>query len=256
MASDRPETTFHHHATFSVGTERGPSPGRILAGIAVILVGLGLLLDRLNVLPFGDLVGTWWPLAIIGVGLTQFLNRSNKGWFMPTAITAAGVVLQAMQLDMLPGSFFYIFWPILLILFGVSLLLGRGQKKNAVPEWANGSSGVDADNVIQHSAIFSGLELHSTASAFTGGSLAAIFGGIELDLRNAKAAGTSVTLAATAIFGGIEVMVPPTWRVITTGTPIFGGVENKTIHVVAPGQSGPVVTIETTIVFGGIEIHH
>ena len=55
----------------------------------------------------------------------------------------------------------------------------------------------------------------------------ALFGGVELDMRHAKISTEGCKIHATALFGGVEIIVPDDWNVIITGTPIFGGIENK-----------------------------
>lgn len=56
----------------------------------------------------------------------------------------------------------------------------------------------------------------------------------------------------TALFGGVEVIVPPDWNVSDSGMPIFGGIENKT--AAGGEQTGGKVHFSCTVAFGGIEI--
>ncbi len=46
-----------------------------------LLVGLGvvLLLDKLDVMDFGEFFSTFWPLILIGIGLKLVLNRNSGG---------------------------------------------------------------------------------------------------------------------------------------------------------------------------------
>jgi hypothetical protein len=55
----------------------------------------------------------------------------------------------------------------------------------------------------------------------------------------------------TAIFGGVEILVPRGWRVTTAGTPILGGIDNKTAGEAA---EGPEFRIDALAVFGGADI--
>jgi len=45
-----------------------------------VLIGLGIsfLLDRFDVIDFGDLVATLWPLILVGVGIKMILNRNKE----------------------------------------------------------------------------------------------------------------------------------------------------------------------------------
>ena len=54
---------------------------------------------------------------------------------------------------------------------------------------------------------------------------------------------------ATAIFGGIDILVPENVIVKVQSTALFGGVKSK--H---EGKEGFVVYVKGTAVFGGIEV--
>jgi len=110
------------------------------------------------------------------------------------------------------------------------------------------------DRTVKQSAFFGGSEIRSSSQDFHGGELTAIAGGIDLDLRNAEIRETA-TLSATAIMGGIEIRVPPHWRVITNGTPILGGIDNKTFDQRGDNVIAPTLIVNTTVVLGGLEIH-
>ena len=52
-----------------------------------------------------------------------------------------------------------------------------------------------------------------------------VFGGVELDFRDAVLPGKEVILKATTVMGGVEVVVPPEMRVVDNGIAILGGRE-------------------------------
>ena len=57
-----------------------------------------------------------------------------------------------------------------------------------------------------------------------------MFGGAELDFRDAVLPGGEVTVKAICVFGGLEITVPPEMRVIDSGVAILGGreIDSKT----------------------------
>lgn len=57
----------------------------------------------------------------------------------------------------------------------------------------------------------------------------------------------------TALFGGVEMIVPPDWQVSVSGTPILGAIENKTTRT-GSEQEGKKVNCRCTVAFGGVEI--
>ncbi len=255
-------------ANVQLGKEPGGlTPGRLMAGIGVIALGIAFLLDQFDILDFGSTVGTWWPVILMVIALAQLATRSTANWFGSTVLFAVGALLLASNLDLLPGGFWSTFWPIFIILIGVSILLG-GKKKSM--SWGSGAnqqsndvnigSAEDAtihDDFINKTAVFSGLDLTSASTAFQGGTLTAVMAGIELDLRDAVPASNEMMLDVTAILGGFELRVPSTWRVHTSGTPILGGIENRTIgRMPDAGTDAPLLIVRCTAILGGIEIRH
>ena len=61
---------------------------------------------------------------------------------------------------------------------------------------------------------------------FKGKNLDAIFGGIDLDLRGAKIT-SDVVINASAVFGGIDIIVPENVKVKIKSNAIFGGVSAR-----------------------------
>ncbi len=80
-----------------------------------------------------------------------------------------------------------------------------------------------------------------------------VFGGAELDFREAVLPGKEVTLRATSVLGGVEITVPPEMRVIDNGTAILGGREIKG-GPEEVGPDSPVLRIEGICVLGGLEV--
>jgi hypothetical protein len=86
----------------------------------------------------------------------------------------------------------------------------------------------DADSdLVALSTIFDGTDLHSTAMAFRGGSSICWYGGQVIDLRGAALAPEGAHLDARCVFGGLQVIVPETWRVDIRSRAIFGGTDDR-----------------------------
>lgn len=83
----------------------------------------------------------------------------------------------------------------------------------------------------------------------------AVFGGVDLDFREAILPGQEVVLRATAILGGVDVIVPPEMRVVDGGgVAILGGRDIAGTSVESSGPDAPVLRIEGTCVLGGIDV--
>jgi Cell wall-active antibiotics response 4TMS YvqF len=133
----------------------------------------------------------------------------------------------------------------LLGLYG-GMLAAAALAKRALP-----SRGDSESDEVALVAIFGGVELESRAQAFRGGSLLAWFGGVAVDLRQAKLA-PEARLTVGALFGGVDVKVPTGWRVVSTARAFAGGVSDDVPEPDDP--AAPTLTVESTTAFGGISI--
>jgi hypothetical protein len=214
--------------------------GRLYFGSLIVAVGTILLLDNANVLDAGDVIGTWWPLALIIAGLLSF--AANPGhWPVALIIVAVGSALLFSRLDVVDIGNIII--PAAIILVGILVIFGRGL-----------GSRTEAGDRVNSFNVFSGSEIASHSKQFRGGSIAAVFGGADVDLRDAMPA-ADAQLDVFAAFGGVEIRVPNGWQVITKGLPLFGGIENVTAkEQLAP--DAPILAVNATALFGGIEIKH
>jgi predicted membrane protein len=236
------------------GSRRGSTGGQLITGLLFVVVGAGLLLDTFNILEFWPFVHTWWPSALMIIALWKLASRSGS-FLGSTILFAVGALLQLGKLDIIDG-FWSAFWPIVLILIGVSLIVGKKKydRHTATSTSADGEGLPYEQDRLTSSAIFGGSSVRVTSQKFQGGEITATFGGLEIDLRGAEIDGTMAVLRSTAIFGGIELRVPPHWAVVVKGTPILGGIEDKTNRFRDTNVLGPTLVLDSTVILGGIEI--
>ncbi|MDD3840464.1 MAG: DUF5668 domain-containing protein [Clostridia bacterium] len=217
--------------------------GRNILGIILIAAGIGIILQKLHILEFGLLIGSYWPMIIIVIIAVQLIKKLvplTTGLFL--MIIAAYIQLK--KSNILPINLSEYFWPILIILFGFWIIFARALE-NKKPEIS--------DNTIDHFVMFSGIENKNISQQFSGGNIFAIFGGADIDLRGAQLAEEEVVLDLTTIFGGIEIKVPDNWRVEATGIPIFGGWSNNT-DINMDVKDAPLLKVKCLVLFGGIDI--
>jgi Domain of unknown function (DUF1707)/Cell wall-active antibiotics response 4TMS YvqF len=81
----------------------------------------------------------------------------------------------------------------------------------------------------------------------------AVFGGVELDLREARLESQEITIEIKAIFGGVEVVLPDDVTAVVDGMGIFGGFADEA-SVRQPPPGAPVVRIGGKAVFGGVNV--
>ena len=225
----------------------GRDYGRILLGLVVVALGVLFLLDSAGVLDSGQAISDWWPLVIVAMALFQFAEGTH-GVVGPSIFLGAGSLLLLFSTGVLSGNAWDYVWPMAIIAVGVYIISRwRSLGKEKV---------LESDDVIVADGIFGGPTVASGSQSFRAASLTAVFGGVTLDLRAAKLAPDGANVHATAAFGGIEVLVPRGWRVVVKATPIFGGIDDKTVHDSDLPDDAPVLTVDGLALFGGVEIKH
>jgi hypothetical protein len=109
----------------------------------------------------------------------------------------------------------------------------------------------DSNTVIRVTALLGGVSRGNNSAAFRGGELTAMMGGCEIDLRHASIDGEAV-IDIFALWGGVELRVPPDWTVVSKVTPILGGVDDKTRP--PQGASRHRLVLRGFVVMAGVEI--
>jgi hypothetical protein len=82
----------------------------------------------------------------------------------------------------------------------------------------------------------------------------AVFGGAQVDLREALFPDGVIEVEVKAVFGGVQIIVPPTLAVECHGVAILGGFENLNRAPANPDPSAPVLRVRGRVLFGGVQI--
>jgi hypothetical protein len=210
------------------------------AGV-LIAVGAVWLLDAMNVLDAGVTIDHWWPVAVIALGLVAAASERRLA-LGPVVLVVIGILLLVDQLDLIAVD--TIVWPVIAILAGLWLLFNHGQ-------WSRVREQESSRQDIV--ALLGAAESRNRSPHFRHANVSAVFGGATLDMRDAHLdPGASVD--ALALFGGVDVIVPPGWRVELGGLPIFGGYEDKTSGNGDVLPDAPVLKVAATAIFGGVGV--
>ena len=163
---------------------------------------------------------------------------------MSTKRLIIGLIIVFIGLNILLDlSLFKFLFAIIIILIGIRVLSGRHtdfDMKNVVTTQAD---------LINEVFVFTPINKLYKSNSLKGGKIVTVFSGGQVDLRHTKAAQKNIEIELVAVFAGIKLIVPKTWRVNSEGVGILGGYDNKT----TPG-SGTVLKIKGSSVFGGVEI--
>ena len=239
-----------------------------IGGIVVLTIGLVFLLKNFGILsPDVKYYLFSWKTLLIGIGILNIALSENR---------VGGIILISL------GTFFWLpdifdlsvragqlFWPVVLIIIGVVLLLKKNSqiKSPFRPKFHKGpdspfnkenknTTGADED-YIDDLALFSGSTKIMTTPNFMGGRMTAIFGGSELNLSRAKLAPGRNVLNVFFVFGGSTIIVPSNWNIVLEATPIFGGFSDERYipkSLKTDEGADAVLIIRGLVMFGGAEI--
>lgn len=218
----------------------------IIWGSILILIGLVLALNEFGVTNINIFFKGWWTLfIIIPCFVNLFIDKNKTGSFIGVII---GVLLllsirKVINLNIL----WKLIIPIILVCIGMSLISKNIFDKQVTKKIKELNSKNSNSN---YCSTFSSQKVNVDED-FKGANLDAIFGGIELDLRDSNIK-KDVVLNASAIFGGIDVFVPDNVKIKIKSTSIFGGVSDKKKN--KSTDKSPTIYVNATCLFGGVDI--
>jgi Domain of unknown function (DUF1707)/Cell wall-active antibiotics response 4TMS YvqF len=103
-------------------------------------------------------------------------------------------------------------------------------------------------------AVFAGASRKGSWHAEPVMDVVTVFGGADMDFRDAVLPGKEVTIKAVCVMGGLDVIVPPEMRVINSTVAILGGVDVSGDSAESLQPDAPVLHITGTCVMGGINV--
>lgn len=219
--------------------------GNLIWGIILIVVGIIIGLNSLGIANINIFFDGWWALFIIIPSLADIIKRPNKasnyGWLV------LGIVLLLCAQDILKFEVVgKLIFPAILVFIGLSLLFKDKVGKKVKEKIKT----LNEEGLEEYYATFSGQEINKAGEVFNGASLNAIFGGIDLKLQDAKIQ-KDILINATAVFGGIDIIVPSNVNVKVQSTSIFGGTDNK---ITKQTENLPTIYVKAFCLFGGVDI--
>lgn len=224
--------------------------GSLVLGALVVTAGVVLLLDNMGIVQV-EHIWRFWPLFLIGLGLSRIL--SSSAWLAKVwggVVAGVGVLLLTENFGLFHVNFNLV-WPLVVIGFGLSMLW-----RAVGPARTGNECGVTTNPDVNLVGIFSGGRRRIDSKEFRGCDVFTFCGGFEIDLRNATLANGKAVIDINAVFGGVEVRVPESWSVLMKGVGIFGGFENKTAPPRAGETPGPELIVTGAAIFGGASVRN
>ncbi len=219
---------------------------KILWGLVFLVLGTMFVLNAFNITNFTLFFEGWWTLIIIipcAIGL--FTESDKVGNIIGILI---GVVLLLCCQDIISFSILRkLIVPAILIFIGLKLIFGAaaGNKASKIINEAE----KEGKKPRSSCATFSESKVEYDGEVFESAELNAVFGGVKCDLTKAIIE-NDCAIQASAIFGGITILVPPNVNVKVNSNSIFGGITNKA----SSNKGEHTLYISGTCMFGGVDI--
>jgi hypothetical protein len=221
---------------------------QIFVGLILILVGLAFLFRNLGWADFSG-VARWIPSFFILLGIWQLVTNKLRFITGPVILIVGGAAFQLAAFGVFEFRSIWQFWPLILILIGGSMLLERSGVKLPTPFTHSAD-----EETVSILSIFNGPEHAITNQQFRGGEATAIFGGIDLDLRQAGVVDRPVRINTFAMFGGVDIIVPAGWTVKHDVMGIFGGFDDERAEKISAQDGQPDLFVTGFAMFGGITV--
>lgn len=249
---------------------------RFILGVFILLVGIALALDRLGVVQAHHVM-RFWPAVLIVFGLTV-LQRGNHGAVTGLLLIIVGTWLLLNTLGIVSLQVWEFLWPLILVVIGARIMMRSGRRRSryrseppsleqgAVPSQpynpsqpyspATPPNAAAAANAADHASVFSVLgscRRRWGKAVFRSAEAVCVMGGFELDLRDAlMGAEGSAQIELFVIMGGLHILIPQNWTVISNVVPILGGIDDKTRTNTSSATQQLI--LRGTVLMGGVEI--
>ncbi len=212
----------------------------VLNGGALILVGVLLLLDQMNIITVD-----FWALIFIGAGFIKLLQSGDgSGRLWGALLLAAGVAIELTALGKVRLHLEQT-WPVFVIAAGLILIWRAYQRPSE-------SGGILSPHLNLFS-ILGGGEYRIRARNFRGGSIVAFMGGFDVDLRDADIEGSEASINVNCLMGGGVIRVPETWAVSMRVAAFMGGHSLKAREGL---QVQKTLVVKGIAIMGGIEVRN
>ena len=158
--------------------------GNVLWGLAFIVAGVGVAGNVAGLWNFNLFFNGWWTLFIIIPCLISMVqNGVNTGNIIGLVI---GALLLFDAQNIIPRNLVgKMIFPIILVLIGLSIIFKGNDNKYINSKNKVHQTNTAGNGFINAVGIFWGSEVRPTNEKVTGATATAIFGGVDLDLRNA-----------------------------------------------------------------------
>jgi predicted membrane protein len=157
------------------------------------------------------------------------MNTSARRWFGILLILAGAFFLLDTLRVLDLGTAFERFWPLLLVIWGLWVIVrprreggpALGPAKGNAQVFGDLDTGTAAD-VLEHSNVFGDVRIKVTSQNFRGGTLSTVFGDTVVDCSGASLADGEQVLSMNGVFGDCTVRMPKGVPYMLAAHTLFG----------------------------------
>lgn len=269
-----------------------PHPRKSGVGFAALLIIAGALLlcNKLNIIPakYSDALISWQMLLIL-IGVLGLIKRH---FYNSIILISLGVFFIIPEIGKVPNNFIgavppnfvHIYWPILLIVAGMLMLVRwifphkRKYKifEGEFSDRAKYYQGEFSDRAkcyhprrhyhnnkrygesgfIDKNSMFESGEHIVLDPEFKGGTVNTAFGETKLDLRKTNLPEERTEIEINVAFGNVIIFVPEEWNVQLNVNSMFGAFQDKRLVKNSDTNSTKILVIYGSILFGGGELRN
>ena len=220
---------------------------KYIIGFLLIFIGLILGLNAFGITNINLFFSGWWTLFIIIPSLVGLINDKEKTSSLIFLII--GVWLFLAERDLIEyGLLIRLLLPVILISIGLLLVFKDVLSINGKEIKKINANNKESNNYI---AVFGSQDLKFEDEKVENLDLKSLFGGIKLDLRDAKIE-KDIVINTLSVFGGIDIYVPDDVKVKVSSTPFFGGVEVK--RGKQSSKKEITIYLNSVCIFGGVDV--
>lgn len=220
---------------------------KYIIGFLLIFIGLILGLNAFGITNINLFFSGWWTLFIIIPSLVGLINDKEKTSSLIFLII--GVWLFLAERDLIEYELLIkLLLPVILISIGLLLVFKDVLSINGKEIKKINANNKESNNYI---AVFGSQDLKFEDEKVENLDLKSLFGGIKLDLRDAKIE-KDIVINTLSVFGGIDIYVPDDVKVKVSSTPFFGGVEVK--RGKQSNNKEVTIYLNSVCIFGGVDV--
>ncbi len=236
--------------------------GKLIVGILLTLFGIVLLLNNIGLLsPFAKSVIFSWQMLLIVIGILNF--AAHKRSVFGLLLILIGVFFLIPHFIHVPFNFTQLFWPIILIILGVYIIIRRTSNSHTAKNqfyhhpkasFISETEDYNTSDYIDDVNVFGGNKKNISTKEFKGGRITCIFGGSEIDFTGSELADGLHVIHVSCIFGGTSIIMPPHWKVRLEVASVLGGFSDKRPNISSAEPAKGELIIKGLVIFGGGEI--